>query len=136
NESPSPPAAGRGRGLLARRRVRPVLAAAVVLVCLLAMGVVGYTVIYPQIEAVYHWRQAQRAIDDYDFSRAQAHLRRCLAVWPDSGETQFLMARTCRRAGDLDAARAHLREAKRLHWVEDEVRLESLLMQTQFGAVP
>src|SRR5262249_3902042 len=58
-----------------------------------------------------------------------------LEVWPGSGETSFLLARTCRRAGDFDAARSHLREAERLGWDRALVDLERLLIEAQAGMV-
>jgi tetratricopeptide (TPR) repeat protein len=91
--------------------------------------------VYPQAVASSHWRRAQRALDDYDFASAMMHLEECLEVWPQSGETQFLMARTCRRAGDFDRARQHLKEAKQLNWVQQQIQLEYLLMQAQAGMV-
>src|SRR5262245_24527926 len=66
--------------------------------CLLALGGIGYGVVRPRVEAWRHWRQARSAAEDADFDRARAHLARCLEVWPRSGETHFLMARTLRRA--------------------------------------
>ncbi|HEV3256185.1 MAG TPA: tetratricopeptide repeat protein, partial [Gemmataceae bacterium] len=128
--------ARRPPGFLARRRVRPVAARLVVLACLLVIGGLGYFVIYPQVNAVYHWRHARKALDAYEFAQARADLQRCLEVWPESGETHFLMARTCRRDGDMEQARAELQQAKRLHWVEEQIRLEYLLQEAQGGAVP
>jgi tetratricopeptide (TPR) repeat protein len=113
-----------------------VLAALLVLLCLLVIAGLGYFVIYPQVDAAYHWRHAQRAIDAYEFQQATADLGQCLEVWKDSGETHFLMARTCRRAGELEGARAQLQEAKRLHWVQDQIRLEYLLIQAQTLMTP
>jgi tetratricopeptide (TPR) repeat protein len=103
----------------------------VITLCLIVIGSVGVIVVYPQIEAVYHWRKAQTAIDHFDLPAAQEHLKKCLQVWKTSGETEFLMARTCRRAGDLDAARDHLKKAKALNWVDQQIQLEYLLIQAQ-----
>src|SRR5262249_31319281 len=47
----------------------------------------------------------------------------------------FLLARTCRRAGDFAAAGAHLGEAERRGWVAEAVGLERLLLQAQSRAV-
>jgi len=136
NVPPAPPAPAARPRWFARRRVRPLVGAAVALVCLLVIGGLGYFIIYPQVNAAYHWRHAQKAIDDYDFAQARADLERCLAAWPDSGETHFVMARTCRRAGDTDEARVHLQEARRLHWVDGQIRLEYLLLQSQTLMTP
>jgi tetratricopeptide (TPR) repeat protein len=108
---------------------------ALVVLCLLLIGGVGWLSVYPQLNAAYQWRQAQRAIDDADFRLAQSHLQRCLEVWPQSGETHFLMARTCRRSGDFAGARTHLQEARRLGWLKELVDLESLLIRAQSGMV-
>jgi tetratricopeptide (TPR) repeat protein len=96
---------------------------------------VGVYFLYPQARAVLHWRQAQQALDQNDFATAQTHLKVCLQVWPHSGETHFLMARTCRRAGDLDGAKAQLQEARRLHWDSNDLALETLLLKAQLGMI-
>jgi tetratricopeptide (TPR) repeat protein len=112
------------------------LALAVIALCLAILAAVGFLVVYPQIKGARHWRQAQEAIDRYDLQQARKHLKECLDIWPSSGETEFLMARTCRRAGDLDAAREHLQRAKRLNWVAQQVQLESYLLQAQTLLAP
>src|SRR5438105_1574794 len=78
----------------------PAVRAVAGLVCLPVIGGVGYFVIYPYALAAYHGRQAERALEARDFPRAKEHLARVLEVRPRSGETQFLLARTCRRSGD------------------------------------
>jgi tetratricopeptide (TPR) repeat protein len=108
----------------------------VTLVCLLLVAGVGWFVVYPEGRAVSDWRQALRAIDEGDFGRARALLERCLEVWPESGETHFLLARTCRRDGDLASARTHLQAARRLGWVQELIDLETLLLRAQSGDVP
>ncbi len=117
-----------------KNRMTPRLAVFSTLVCLLTIGGVAW-IVYPQAMAASHWRKARRAIDDYDFESARRHLDECLKVWPQSAETQFLMARTCRRDGNLDQARQYLKEAKRLNWVQPQIQLEYLLMQAQAGLV-
>src|SRR5207302_11281163 len=47
----------------------------------------------------------------------------------------FQLARTWRRAGDFDAARAHLEQAERLGWVPEAVALEYQLIPVQSGVV-
>jgi tetratricopeptide (TPR) repeat protein len=108
---------------------------AVVIICLLLIGGVGCFVAYPQLAGAYHWRNAQQALEQYDFPRAKTHLRRCLEIWPGSGESAFLLARTCRRAGEFSTARTHLQEAERLGWTPALVDLERLLMAAQAGMV-
>jgi tetratricopeptide (TPR) repeat protein len=101
--------------------------------CLLALVGVGYGVVRPQVEAWRNWRQAHSAAEEGDFDRAKDHLARCLEVWPRSGETHFLMARTLRRAGSLDDAARHLDEAERLGQAPAGVALERALLEAQFG---
>jgi tetratricopeptide (TPR) repeat protein len=107
----------------------------IVVFCLFTIGGIGFFVVYPQLVGVYHWRQARQALEQNDFPRAHAHLQSCLEIWPSSAETSFLMARTCRRAANFDAARTHLQEAERLGWVPALVELERLLMVAQAGFV-
>lgn len=126
--------AARWQALPANVRAHPFLAGVVTL-CFLLIAGIGVFVVYPELAGVYHWRKAQQALAAYDLPRARTHLQRCLDVWPRSSETQFLMARTCRRDGDFTAARAHLLEAERLHWVPALVDLERLLMEAQAGVV-
>lgn len=118
----------------AAMRSHPFLTGIVVL-CLLIIGAIGFFVVYPQLAGLYHWRQARRALEQEDFVQAQAQLRCCFGVWPNNGEVVFLMARTCRRAGDFDGARTHLQEAERLGWASALVELERLLMVAQAGFV-
>jgi tetratricopeptide (TPR) repeat protein len=116
------------------RKTAARLARLAVVVCLLTIGGAGW-MIYRQAVAFSHWRQAAEAINDDDFAAGRSHLEECLRVWPQSGETLFKMARTCRRAGDFDAAREYLKEAARLKWLPQQIRLESALMQAQAGMV-
>src|SRR5205807_2314670 len=95
----------------------------------------GWFVIYPELAGMYHWRKARLALDQYDFGQARIHLRGCLEIWPNSAETSFLMARTCRRAGDFASARTHLQEAERKGWVPALIDLERLLAKAQTGLV-
>src|SRR6516165_10439472 len=113
-----------------RRRLLPALVA---VVCLAVLGLVGGLVVYPLAEGTYHWRRAQQAVEQFDLKEARSHLARCLQIWPKNGEARFLMARTCRRAGDFDAAREHLAEAERLGWVKEIIDLEYQLMTAQMG---
>jgi tetratricopeptide (TPR) repeat protein len=115
-------------------RTRLAVGGALVAVCLVALAWAGQ-VIYRQIDAHVRWRKAHEAIANYDLEAARTHLLRCVEVWPDDGETHFLLARTCRRLGDFETARDHLQEAKRLHWVPQQVQLEYLLGQAQVGLV-
>jgi tetratricopeptide (TPR) repeat protein len=79
------------------------------------------------------WKQAEQALQNQDFPRAREHLEQCLAYWPAHAETQFLLARACRRAGDVDAWQTHLRAAEALQWPAEDIRFERQLMQAQAG---
>jgi tetratricopeptide (TPR) repeat protein len=113
-----------------RRRLLPALVA---VVCLAILGLVVGLVVYPLAEGTYHWRRAQQAVEQFDLKEARSHLARCLQIWPKNGEARFLIARTCRRAGDFDAAREHLAEAERLGWVKEIIDLEYQLITAQMG---
>jgi tetratricopeptide (TPR) repeat protein len=84
-------------------------------------------------EARNDWHQALLALDRHDFLLAKTHLARCLEVWPIHAETHFLMARTCRRAGDEAGWQAHFRKAEILGWDKSAVDLERELRQAQSG---
>ena len=77
------------------------------------------------------WQQAQEALADSDFARARVHLEHCLTLWPKDAQVHFLLARTCRRMGDLSAARTHLEEAVRYKHSRDEIALEESLLAVQ-----
>jgi tetratricopeptide (TPR) repeat protein len=124
----------RRQRLWATPREHPFLVG-LVIVCLLLMGGLGYVLVYPQLAGLDHWQHARQALEEDDLPRAQRHLERCLQVWPRSGETLFLLARTERRAGDFAAAQAHLQEAERLGWAPALVDLERLLREAQAGLV-
>jgi tetratricopeptide (TPR) repeat protein len=124
-----PPAPGPGVPL--RRSAR----LAALALCLAALGAAGALLFYPHLTASYHIRQARRALEQDDFALAVEHLRGALAAQEGSAEAHFLLARTCRRAGDADAARAHLERGRALGWDRDQVRLEELLQEAQSGMV-
>jgi tetratricopeptide (TPR) repeat protein len=81
----------------------------------------------------YHFRTAQRALEDRDFNAAGAHLAICLQIEPDSAQAHFLAARTARRAGDLGAAEEHLFLCQKLNKVTDDTALEWALLRAQSG---
>ncbi len=104
-------------------------------ICAVVIGVAGYA-LYQQMAATYHWGKAQQAIASHDFDAAKTHLAYCLKVWPSSYETHFVLARTCRRAGDYESAWKHLRQAEKLRYaVLEELDLEQLLLKAQEGRV-
>src|SRR5262245_33305605 len=83
----------------------------------------------------YHWRAAQNAHADRDFDSARSHLTACLRVWPNDGQTHLLMARTCRRAGDHDAARISLKQADQAGADTADLDLEYLLLDAETGDI-
>ncbi|MCS6976199.1 MAG: tetratricopeptide repeat protein [Gemmatales bacterium] len=100
-------------------------------VCLSVVALVFVLVVWPQLDAIYHWREAHRDAEAGRFLEAREHLRRCLEVWPASGETHFQMARICRRAGDYATAQHHLQQARQYRWPGAAVDLELLLLDVQ-----
>jgi tetratricopeptide (TPR) repeat protein len=108
---------------------------AAVALCLAGLGVAAF-LLRPRLAAAYHRHQGRLALQQHDLAGAREHLRRCLAAEEGSGEAHFLMARACRRDGDLDSARHHLDRARRLGRDGRQVELEFLLLQAQAGAVP
>jgi tetratricopeptide (TPR) repeat protein len=80
-----------------------------------------------------HWQQALQALAQDDFVLARAHLTRCLQVWPINAEAHFLLARTCRRAGDVAGWQVNLRRAEILGWDTRPLGLERELMEAQSG---
>jgi tetratricopeptide (TPR) repeat protein len=98
--------------------------------------VLGHFVVYPHLAAGYHWRQAKKAIENNDLTRAEEQLRSCANVWATDGEVHFLLARTYRRLGKFQPARAHLQLAAKQRWVPEQIKLEYLLMKAQTGFRP
>jgi len=89
----------------------------------------------PANEAQFHWQQAQEAIADREFTQAVSHLAKCLESWPYNAEARFLMARTCRRSGDLSQWKVHLAWAEALRWPKDQITLERQLRRAQVGDI-
>jgi tetratricopeptide (TPR) repeat protein len=108
---------------------------AVAAVCLCVIGGAGYLSIYPHAAAFYYGRRAEKASAERALAAARADLERVAALLPGSAEKRFALARACRRAGDLEAARQHLEEARRLGWDRQRLNLEDLLLRAQAGMV-
>jgi tetratricopeptide (TPR) repeat protein len=115
------------------QRLNASLVACVVLLSVL--GSVAGIVHYRQLGPIAEQQQAEDALAERDFARAREHLQKFLQLRPESGQIQFLLGRTCRRAGDLDEARVHLDEARKLGWVKEQIDLEYRLLQAQSGLV-
>src|SRR5438874_13143058 len=71
--------------------------------CLLAPCTVGAYFLGRYAWIRYHWQAAQAALKQHEFVQAQEHLKHCLAIRGDAA-TEFLAARTARRAGDYNEA--------------------------------
>lgn len=115
-------------GLWRDRRLQTLVLAAL---CVGVVALVFGLVFWPHLEAAYRWRQAEQASAVGNFLEARDHLRRCLEVWPTSGEAHFRMARACRRAGDYVSARKHLELARKYQWPSAAVDLELILLFVQ-----
>src|SRR5262245_7400930 len=82
--------------------------------------------------------EAELALKQREFERARLELEKCLLAWPEDPHVYFLLARTARRARDLDQAERHLTHCERL---QDErpvprpgdTRLERVLILAQRG---
>jgi tetratricopeptide (TPR) repeat protein len=106
-----------------------VVCAAVGLLCLLA----------PRwVTADESWQRAEQAMADHEFLRAQSYLVEYLVRWPQDARGHVLLARCYRQAEDedLESAREHLKEAARLGGDNDELKLESALLDMQWHAGP
>jgi tetratricopeptide (TPR) repeat protein len=82
--------------------------------------------------------EAERALKEREFERARLELEKCLLAWPKDPHVYFLLARTARRAGDLDQAERHLRQCEHLQDDRSDPRLgdtklERVLIRAQRG---
>lgn len=96
---------------------------------------------------VYYWlprkslEEAELALKQGEFERARLGLEKCLAAWPKDPRVYFLLARTARRAGDLDQAERHLLDCEHLQDDRSDPRLgdtklEWVLILAQRGKLP
>lgn len=104
---------------------------AVFALALLGVAGLGVYVAGWNLWAWHHYKKAEEAIARRRFDEALAHLDLTLSVWPKSGGTHFLAARTARRADKYDKAREHLQKCKDLGWVPEAVKLEAALTHAQ-----
>jgi tetratricopeptide (TPR) repeat protein len=106
-----------------------------ILVVLAILGLIGYWA-GRQLWAAYHFREAHRAVDRYDFLDACNHYRNCLSVWSNDAETLWQAGRCARRGGYFDDARHWLAEFERLRGTGNDLGLEKTLMAAQQGDLP
>ena len=85
------------------------------------------------IRAEYQLQAARRAVEQADFTAAQAHLALCLELSPQSAEAHFLAAQAAHRSGDYDKALVHLNACERLGWLSEAIALEHALGRAQRG---
>ena len=83
--------------------------------------------------AEYHFRAAQKELERHALPAAKSHLAECLAIWPDSTETNLLAARTARRLRDYDEADQLLSIYRKQGGEPEIVRLEHALALAQRG---
>jgi predicted Zn-dependent protease len=100
---------------------------------LVVLGSWGLYLAGRHLWAEYHYRAARQAVDAYDFTRARAHLERCLRVWPASAPTHLLAAQAARRAGALTDAERHLKRCQDLEDNPDFVLREWNMLRAQRG---
>jgi len=135
SSSVSQPGYASSFGVFRRRRA---VALALSLVVLGGIGVYAVAAVRTKLNqetGAIHWRKAEAAIHDREFLLARDHLNKCLEYWPFNGELHFLMARTCRRAGDRAGWSFHLFAAERLQWPKEQIELEHRLYEAQTGNV-
>jgi tetratricopeptide (TPR) repeat protein len=121
----------RHRRFLAALRRRP--GSALLAAASLGLVVAAVVLLVPQARGLYHARAADRAIERGDFEEARSHLAACLEIWPDSGPTRFLAARTARRAGRLDEAEKQLMAYQARHGTSRQTAVEWALLRVQRG---
>jgi tetratricopeptide (TPR) repeat protein len=128
---PTPEGVSRWHRLLrgAARQRRRLLGAAILLALLGAAAYPAGVALW----AEYQFRAAEADIDRGAFAQAEARLRRCLELRPSSGATQFLLARTARRAGDYRQAEEALTACRQQQGHSDALALERLLLRVGQG---
>jgi predicted Zn-dependent protease len=78
---------------------------------------------------VHYWlprkslEEAELALKEGEFERARLELEKCLLAWPNDPHVYFLLARTARRARDLDHAERHLAHCEHLQDDRSDPRL-------------
>jgi tetratricopeptide (TPR) repeat protein len=78
---------------------------------------------------VHYWlprknlEEAVLALSEREFERARLELEKCLRAWPKDPHVYFLLARTARRAGDLEQAERHLLHCEHLQDDRSDPRL-------------
>jgi tetratricopeptide (TPR) repeat protein len=115
-----------------RQPNRRAVALVVGLIVLVGIGLIG-GIAGPYVWGWRHYQAAQRALQQHDYDQAREHLTVAVRVWPRSGPTRFLAARTTRRAGAYDEAAGHLLVCEELGMPEEPVAIERALLRVQQG---
>lgn len=98
------------------------------LILLMCVCVCGWP-LSQQLKAAYHFRAAQLALQQRDYSAAEVHLRACLAVWHDDEATHLLAARCARCQEQYQGAQRHLARCRHA----EGAKLEAALLRVQRG---
>jgi predicted Zn-dependent protease len=114
--------------LLLRRPLLSLLSLGVVFLCIWG-GFEGIRT----LQAWYHEREARKALEARDFTKARDHLNSWLEIRPNNASAHFLAAQAARRDSDLDSAEQHLLACQRLDDILDDVTLEWALLLAQQG---
>ena len=88
-----------------------------------------------QLWAAHHLDAARKALARWRFDKARDHLSCCLRVWPQDKDLRLLAAQVARRARQLEEAKHHLDECRRLKGDPREIALEAALLRAQSGEV-
>jgi tetratricopeptide (TPR) repeat protein len=96
--------------------------------------VAGLCLIQP-CRVQYRLWQARQALARRDAKEALVRLERAECISPNSGETQFLMARAYRRLGQMDQVRARMTRASQLGYSRETLKREELLVLAQSGQI-
>jgi len=83
--------------------------------------------------ADHHLRLAERALDGLDLAGAEAHLRRCLRIWPADGRVHVLLAQIARRTQNYEEAEHELEICAQIGVRTEQAELERLLLRVQRG---
>lgn len=121
------------RQLLLRRPTHPVRFVLLALLTLALLAGGSWAGLHYYVD--HHLREAEEAIDRYDFESAEQHLSACLRLRPRSAHLHFEMARAARRAEHYEQASEHLRMCRQLQAKDAEIALEGILFQAQCGNI-
>jgi tetratricopeptide (TPR) repeat protein len=114
---------------------RKVARFALVVLLLAVIGVAGWAV-SPFVLAEYHLREAEKALRRQRYPAALESYERALRHLPNRPDLHLHAGRTARRAGQIPAAREHLRRCRELQGaVSEELQLELYLLRAQTGEV-